>query len=98
MVSFSGGRIVHGGLPVVAGVRYILPVFLFLSHASPEPRPEGGATMAKRTGLSAIVPTGKRAKRDPHQTPSPFSASSADSLPAGDGAAAGSHSFSFNFE
>jgi hypothetical protein len=31
LVSFSGGAITHGGLPVVAGIRYILPVFLFIS-------------------------------------------------------------------
>lgn len=34
MVFFSGGKIVHGGLPVIAGVRYILPVFLFISSFS----------------------------------------------------------------
>ncbi len=32
MVSFEGGAVLHGGLPITGGTRYILAVFLYISQ------------------------------------------------------------------
>jgi hypothetical protein len=97
MVSFTGGKIVHGGLPVIAGVRYILPVFLFLSHnRSSAPEVRGGAG-EKRIEREMFAPSAeKRAKRD-----APFSAPLVTAPEKGVGAVGAapvSHSFSFSFD
>ncbi len=54
MTSFAGGHIVHGGVPVLAGVRYILPVFLFIDRVSDYPRVSPSLQLLERVDPSNL--------------------------------------------
>ena len=97
LIAFDGGKLLHGGEPVVAGTRYILAAFLYLKNAR---------ACERNVAIEHLHPVehARRAKRwhdeqalDGHKRPTPAWLFKGDSGGGGLGAKGLSDSFSFNF-